>query len=90
MSEATEAREREMGPAATTAAVSAGIAGLDAAVAMGIAAAARVAGPARLTIAGITFGVSFVCSFFALCLCKAASDADDYMDELQERGAFRQ
>lgn len=65
--------------------IAAGCAGIDTAVAYGIASIAKVAMPSKLMISGVTFGVSFAFAFFAMCLCKAASDADDYMDELNER-----
>ena len=83
--------DRQESPARNIAVVtgtSAGCAGLDAAVAYGIATVARVAVPAKLVISGITFGVSFMVAFCALCMCKAASDADDYMNELNEYGCI--
>lgn len=74
----------QRGLATTYAGISAGCAGIDTAVAYGIATIAKVAVPTKVIIAGLTFGVSFAFAFLALCMCKAASDADDYMDELNE------
>lgn len=73
------------GLVATYLGISAGTAGIDMAVAYGVATLAKAALPAKVAISGLTFGVSFAFAFLALCMCKAASDADDYMDELTER-----
>lgn len=89
MGYSSESNASKASDLAMTAGVSAGCAGVDAALAYGIATIAKVAVPSKLVILGVTFGVSFSVAFFALCMCKAASDADDYMDELNERGGFR-
>lgn len=73
-------RGTRRGGLAMTTGISAGCAGIDTAVAYGIATIARVALPAKLTIVGVTFGVSFALSFMALCLCRAAGDADDALE----------
>lgn len=68
--------------AATYTGISAGCAGIDAAAAYGIATLAKVAMPAKGVIAGLTFGCSFAFAFLALCMCKAAGDADERMGEM--------
>lgn len=81
----TETKGGRSGLVAAYTGISAGCAGIDTAIAYGIATVAKAAVPTKIAISGLTFGVSFAFAFLALCMCKAASDADDYMDELQER-----
>lgn len=84
MSDTSTEKSSRKGLLATYTGIAAGCAGIDTAFAYGVATLAKVAVPAKAAISGITFGASFVFSFMALCLCKVAGDADDYMDSLME------
>jgi len=82
MTRRRDKRNSHRGALAVTTGLSAGCAGIDTAVAYGIATIAGVAMPAKLTIAGVTLGVSFAVSFMALCLCRAAGEADGFFESL--------
>lgn len=72
-----------MGRLATTMLLSVGTAGVDAAVAVGVASLCGATGATLATVGCVVGGVAFVTTLTAVALCHAAADADRLAEALQ-------